>query len=158
MKSKINKIAVIGMGYVGLPLSLEFAKKDHVIGFDIDNIRIKSLKKGIDLTKEIKKKEILKSKKIKFSSDLEDLSDCNIYIVTVPTPVDSKNKPNLKPLLNATKMISKVLTKNNIVIYESTVFPGATEELCGPIIERNSGLKINLDIFLDILRKNKSWR
>ena len=148
MKSKINKIAVIGMGYVGLPLSLEFAKKDHVIGFDIDNIRIKSLKKGIDLTEEEKKKEILKSKKIKFSSDLEDLSDCNIYIVTVPTPVDSKNKPNLKPLLNATKMISKVLTKNNIVIYESTVFPGATEELCGPIIERNSGLKINLDIFL----------
>ena len=148
MKPIINKIAVIGMGYVGLPLSLEFAKKDHVIGFDIDNIRIKSLKKGIDLTEEVKKKEILKSKKIKFSSDLEDLSDCNIYIVTVPTPVDSKNKPNLKPLLNATEMISKVLTKNNIVIYESTVFPGATEELCGPIIERNSGLKINLDIFL----------
>ena len=141
-------IAVIGMGYVGLPLAVALAKKNYVVGFDIDKIRIDNLKKGIDLTEEVSKFQIQQSKKLKFSSNLSNLSNCKTYIVTVPTPVDKKNKPNLKAILNATKMISKILSKNNLVIYESTVFPGATEELCGPILEKNSGLKINTDLYL----------
>ena len=145
---KSEMIAVIGMGYVGLPLAVALAKKNYVVGFDIDKIRIDNLKKGIDLTEEVSKFQIQQSKKLKFSSNLSNLSNCKTYIVTVPTPVDKKNKPNLKAILNATKMISKVLSKNNLVIYESTVFPGATEELCGPILEKNSGLKINTDLYL----------
>ena len=123
-------------------------KKNNVIGFDIDKTRIINLKKGLDKTKEFLRNEILNSKNLKFSDKTSDLSKCEIYIITVPTPVDSKNKPNLKPLVNATKTISKVLSKNNLVIYESTVFPGATEELCGPILEKNSGFKINKNLYL----------
>ena len=148
MNHKNNMIAVIGMGYVGLPLSIALAKKNNVIGFDIDKTRIINLKKGLDKTKEFLRNEILNSKNLKFSDKTSDLSKCEIYIITVPTPVDSKNKPNLKPLVNATKTISKVLSKNNLVIYESTVFPGATEELCGPILEKNSGFKINKNLYL----------
>jgi UDP-N-acetyl-D-galactosamine dehydrogenase len=148
MNHKNNMIAVIGMGYVGLPLAIALAKKNNVIGFDIDKTRIINLKKGLDKTKEFLRNEILNSKNLKFSDKTSDLSKCEIYIITVPTPVDSKNKPNLKPLVNATKTISKVLSKNNLVIYESTVFPGATEELCGPILEKNSGFKINKNLYL----------
>ena len=148
MNQKNNILAVIGMGYVGLPLAVALAKENHVVGFDIDKIRINSLKKSIDQTGEISKNEIINSKKIKFSDKISDLSKCETYIITVPTPIDSDNKPNLKPLLNATKTISKVLSENNLVIYESTVFPGATEELCGPILEKNSGFKINKNLYL----------
>ena len=148
MNPKINKIAIIGMGYVGLPLAIALAKKNHVIGFDIDKKRIINLKNGIDQTKEMSKNEIINSKNLKFSDKILDLSKCEIYIITVPTPVDNNNQPNLKPLLNATKTISKVLSKNNLIIYESTVFPGATEEICGPILEKISGFKINKNLYL----------
>ena len=146
--SKNNMIAIIGMGYVGLPLAVALAKKNHVVGFDIDKIRINSLQKGVDYTREILKSEIINLNKLKFSDKISDLTECETYIITVPTPVDKNNKPNLKPLLNATKTISKVLSENNLVIYESTVFPGATEELCGPILEKNSGFKINKNLYL----------
>ncbi len=148
MTSKENKIAVIGLGYVGLPLALAFSKKNSVIGFDINKNRIKNLIKGIDDTGEVSKSEILISNKIKFSNNIDDLIKSNIYIVTVPTPVDKKKRPNLNSLLAATKTVSKVLKKNDLVIYESTVFPGVTEEICGPILEKNSGLKINKDLFI----------
>ena len=148
MKKSNTKIAVIGMGYVGLPLAIEFSKKKiKVVGFDINKKRIESLISGEDYTNEIDKKD-LKKTKVFFSNNLFDLRNCNIYIITVPTPVNNKNKPDLAPLLNATKSVSKILKKNDIVIYESTVFPGATEELCGPILEKETGLKINKDIFL----------
>ena len=148
MNYKNNMVAVIGMGYVGLPIAVALAKKNNVIGFDIDKIRVASLKKGIDKTNEFFKNEILKLKRLKFSDKVSDISKCETYIITVPTPVDSNNQPNLKPLLNATKTIAKVLSENNLVIYESTVFPGATEEVCGPVLEKNSGLKINKSLFL----------
>ena len=148
MNSKKDIIAIVGMGYVGLPLAVELSRKTNVIGFDIDKIRVNSLLKGIDVTEEVERHKILNSKKLKFSSNISDLIKCNTYIVTVPTPVDINNEPNLKPLMSATEMISKVLSKNNLVVYESTVFPGATEEICGPILERSSKLKINKNLFL----------
>ena len=148
MISKVELIAVIGMGYVGLPLAIELSKRNNVIGFDIDKLRVESLKNGVDLTEEVSKQQIQNSKNLKFSSNLSELANCEVYIVTVPTPVDNNNEPNLKPLLSATEMISKVLSKNNLVVYESTVFPGATEEICGPILERSSKLKINKNLFL----------
>ena len=148
MTSNKNKIAIIGLGYVGLPLALAFSKKNFVIGFDINENRVENLKRGVDQTGEVSKSDILASKKIKFTNNIYDLSQNNIYIITVPTPVDIKKKPNLNSLLTATKIVSKVLKKNDLVIYESTVFPGATEEICGPILEKNSGLKINKNLFL----------
>lgn len=148
MISKKNITAIVGMGYVGLPLAVELSKKTNVIGFDIDKIRVNSLLKGIDVTEEVARHKILNSKKLKFSSNINDLIKCNTYIVTVPTPVDINNEPNLKPLLSATEMISNVLSKNNLVIYESTVFPGVTEEICGPILEKNSKLRVNKNLFL----------
>ena len=144
----LKKIAIIGLGYVGLPLALAFSKKNFVIGFDVNEKRIKNLQNGFDISGELSKREILKYKNIQFSNNYSDLLKCEIFIVTVPTPIDSKNIPNLKPLLEATKTVSKVLKKKNIVIYESTVFPGATEEVCGPILEKYSGLKINKNLFL----------
>ncbi len=148
MNFKNLNIGVVGMGYVGLPLAVEFSKKLNVVGFDINNQRINELKKNIDVTKEVSKKELSKSKKIIFSNDPSYLKKCKIFIVTVPTPVDSKNKPDLNNLIKATNLISKIIKKNDIVIYESTVFPGATEEICGSILERKSGFKINKDFFL----------
>ena len=148
MTFRDETIAVIGMGYVGLPIAVALAKRNNVIGFDINKIRIDNLKNGIDLTEEVSKQQIQKSKNLKFSSNLLELSNCKTYIVTVPTPVNKKNKPDLRAILSATKMISTVLSRNNLVIYESTVFPGVTEELCGPILEKNSGLKINTNLYL----------
>ena len=141
-------IGVIGMGYVGLPLAIEFSKKFKVIGFDINDKRVDQLNKKIDVTKEVSKKDFSKLKKISFTRNVKNLSECKIFIITVPTPINSKNKPNLKPLIDATKLVSKVIKKNDIIIYESTVFPGATEEICGPILEKNTSFKINKDIFL----------
>ena len=148
MSSKNKNIGIIGMGYVGLPLAVALSKKNCVKGFDINKKRIEDLRNGVDLTSEVSKKEISYAKNLFFSNDITDLAECEIYIITVPTPVGKNNKPDLKPLINATKYISKLLKKNNLVIYESTVFPGATEEICGPILEKNSGLKVNKNLFL----------
>ena len=148
MNIKKKNVGIIGMGYVGLPLAIEFSKKLNVIGFDIKKERIKELNKGIDLTGEVSKKEILNSKRISFSTNIVDLKNCQIYIITVPTPINNKKKPNLTSILKATELVSKVADKNNIIIYESTVFPGVTEEICGPILEKRTGLKINKNLFL----------
>ncbi len=142
-----KKLCVIGLGYVGLPLALEFGKKFHTIGFDIDESKILDFKKGSDPMRELSKSEFLESKKITFTSDPESLKGNDVYIVTVPTPVDSNKKPNLNPLISASKIIGKYLQKNSIVIYESTVFPGATEEICVPVLEKESGLIFNKDFY-----------
>lgn len=141
------KIGVIGLGYVGLPLAVEFGKHYDVIGFDINHERIVDLKNGLDKTKESSRQEISNSKKLKFSNDIEELNTCNIFIVTVPTPINQYKSPDLYPLLNASKMIGGVLKKDDIVIFESTVYPGCTEEDCVPILESTSGLKYNQDFF-----------
>ena len=147
MVNKNIKLAVIGLGYVGLPLALAFSKKRHVIAFDIDEIRVKQLIKGNDKNREFKKEEIQFSKKIKFTSNKEDLGYANCYIITVPTPVNRSNKPNLNPLINASKIVSKFLKQSDIVIYESTVFPGCVEEVCVPILEKFSNLIFNKNFF-----------
>tara|TARA_Y100000996_G_scaffold415575_1_gene411352 strand:- start:4353 stop:5612 length:1260 start_codon:yes stop_codon:yes gene_type:complete len=144
---KNTKIAIIGQGYVGLPLAIEFGKKFNTIGFDINNNRILELKKFIDKTKEASSKMIKESKKLKFSYSINDIESCNIFIVTVPTPIDSYKTPDLKPIKSATIMLGKILKKDDIVIYESTVFPGCTEEVCVPILEKESNLKFNKDFF-----------
>lgn len=148
MMKLLNKnIAIIGLGYVGLPLAVEFGKKYNVIGFDIDEYRINDLKKGIDKTKETVKSDIESSKYLKFSSQVTDLSNSNIFIVTVPTPINQFKSPDLGPLLNASKMLGTVLKKDDIVIYESTVYPGCTEEECVPVLEKSSGLVFNKDFY-----------
>ena len=129
MFKKNPKISIIGMGYVGLPLSIEFGKYFDVVGFDLDKERINQLKKGKDTNLQYKKNSIIK-KKIKYTYDEDDLRDTNIFIVTVPTPLKLNNKPDLGPLISASKTIKNYLKKNNIVIYESTVYPGCTEEVC----------------------------
>ena len=142
-----HKIAVIGLGYVGLPLAVELGKKYKTIGFDINSDRIKSLNLGFDSTNELSEEDISTSKGISFSNNIEDISNATIYIVSVPTPIDSQNNPDLSPLLNAARMISKLLDKNNLVIFESTVYPGCTEEECVPILEKGSNLEYNVDFF-----------
>ena len=151
------KIGIIGLGYVGLPLAHAFSKKYKVIGFDIDQKRVEELNKGIDSTLEIEPKDLksvlpnytpsLKNFYLTVTSQFELLNDCNIYIVTVPTPIDNNNRPYLKPLLAASKTVAKVLKKDDIVIYESTVYPGVTEEICVPVLEKESKLKFNSDFF-----------
>lgn len=141
------KLVIIGLGYVGLPLALEFAKKRSVIGFDINNKRIRELKSGIDKNLETKKKELKKNKRLFFTSNIQDLESSNCYIITVPTPIDKFKKPDLKPLFNATKIICKFIKKGDLVIYESTVYPGCVEEQCVPLIEKLSRLKFNIDFF-----------
>lgn len=147
MKPQIN-IGIVGLGYVGLPLAIAFSKNFNVIGLDINPSRISELSKGIDSTLEIESSSLENNEKIYFTSKAEDLHDCNFIIVTVPTPVNAKNLPDLSPLVNASKMIAKVLKKDTTVIYESTVYPGATEEVCVPILEKESGLKFNEDFFV----------
>lgn len=140
-------IAIIGLGYVGLPLAVEFAKNKHrVIGFDINQNRIKDLKSGVDHTLEVSKEELLQSS-IKFSSDLNDLEAAQVYIITVPTPVDSSRQPDLSPIIAASKTVGSVLKKGDIVVYESTVYPGCTEEVCVPVLEKQSGLRFNQTFF-----------
>ena len=139
-KHKNIKLAIIGLGYVGLPLALEFAKKRSVIGFDINKNRIRELNSRFDKNLEFDKKELRKSKKLKFTNSVEELKSANCYIITVPTPIDKLKKPNLKPLLNASKFVGNILKKKNLVIYESTVYPGCVEEECVPILEKFSGL------------------
>ena len=142
-----EKIAIIGMGYVGLPLAIEFGKKQKTCGFDINEERISQLKNHDDVTKEVTKGEFLEASKLSFSSRETDIQDYSIYIVTVPTPIDKQKKPDLYPLETACICIAKNLNKGNLVIFESTVFPGATEEFCVPILEKNSNLKFNQDFY-----------
>lgn len=142
-----KKIAIIGLGYVGLPLAVEFGKKFNVLGFDINQSRVDELKKGIDKTLESNKEEIESSKFLNFSTNIEDLRNYNIFIVTVPTPINQFKSPDLKPLLAASELLGKVLKKDDIVIYESTVYPGCTEEDCVPVLEKFSGLKFNCDFY-----------
>ncbi|WP_375562458.1 nucleotide sugar dehydrogenase [Bernardetia sp. OM2101] len=141
------KLAIIGLGYVGLPLAVEFGKKYSTIGFDINENRIEELKKGYDKTLEVDKEGLQESKQLSFTTSLEKLAEATIYIVTVPTPVDLYKKPDLTPILAASKTVGKVLKKGDIVVYESTVYPGCTEEDCVPILEKESGLKFNQDFF-----------
>lgn len=143
----MDKIGIIGLGYVGLPLAVEFGKVMDVVGFDINQARIAELKQGHDRTAEVDVQELASAKKLTFSSDINDLKDVNIYIVTVPTPVDEFKKPDLTPLISASQTVGKVLDKGDIVIYESTVYPGCTEEVCVPQLEKASGLKFNVDFY-----------
>lgn len=152
-----TKITIIGLGYVGLPLAAEFAKKYKVIGFDINQARVEELNNASDFTLELSKQQLqnvlpqfntnLTDNYLKITNDLEEIKDSNIYIVTVPTPIDKYKKPNLKPLLKASETVGKVLKKDDIVIYESTVYPGCTQEDCVPVLEKYSGLKFNIDFF-----------
>ncbi|MCI4399880.1 MAG: Vi polysaccharide biosynthesis UDP-N-acetylglucosamine C-6 dehydrogenase TviB [Campylobacteraceae bacterium] len=141
------KIAIIGLGYVGLPLAVEFGKKYEVIGFDINKARIEELKNGYDRTLEVEEANLKSSANLAFSCNRDDLKSCNVFIVTVPTPVDEYKRPDLTPLIKASETIGTVLKKGDIVIYESTVYPGCTEEDCVPILERVSGLKFNVDFY-----------
>lgn len=140
-------IGIIGLGYVGLPLAVEFGKKFKTIGFDINDQRISALRELEDVTLEVEKEQLLSAKHLDFTTDISNLADCNIYIVTVPTPIDESKRPDLKPLLAASKTVGSVIKQGDIVIYESTVYPGATEEECIPVVEQASGLKFNRDFF-----------
>jgi UDP-N-acetyl-D-galactosamine dehydrogenase len=142
-----QNIAVIGLGYVGLPLAVEFGKKVKTVGFDINQIRIEELKSGHDRTLEVSDENMKSSSYISYSSNLEDIKACNYFIVTVPTPTDKNNRPDLTPLYKASETVGKVLKKGDIVIYESTVYPGVTEDECVPVLEKVSGLKFNIDFF-----------
>ncbi len=140
-------IAVIGLGYVGFPLAMELSKKYNTIGFDLDKTRVEELNNGFDRTNEISEKKILEQKSFKATSDKSDIKKSNIYIVTVPTPVEGNNTPNLEPLLSASAMVGELLIKNDLVIFESTVFPGCTEQVCVPVLEEKSNLVYNKDFF-----------
>ncbi len=142
------KICIVGLGYVGLPLAHAFAKKYKVVGFDINKTRIEELKEGYDRTLELNKEQLKEvENKISYSSNIKDIENSNFYIVTVPTPIDDSNRPDLTPLIKSSQMIGKVLKKDDIVVYESTVYPGVTEEVCVPELERESKLKFNKDFF-----------
>ncbi len=142
-----SKIAVIGLGYVGLPLAVEFGKSHSVVGFDIYEKRVKELKNGFDFTLEVSETELREASQLIFSSNVKEIEDCNVYIVTVPTPIDDNNAPDLTPLRKASAMLATVIKQGDVVIYESTVYPGATEEVCIPVIEKGSGLKFNEDFY-----------
>ncbi len=141
------RLAVVGLGYVGLPLAVEFGHKRPVVGFDINQRRIDELKNGNDFTLETSREELAAAKQLVFTTNIEDLRACNCYIVTVPTPIDEYKRPDLTPLIRASETVGKVLKKGDIVIYESTVYPGCTEEDCVPVLERVSGLKFNQDFY-----------
>ena len=147
IKKQDFKIAIIGLGYVGLPLAVEFGKKFKTVGFDINEIRIKELLDCKDSTKEVSRNQIMDSKSLVFSSNIDAIKNSNIFIVTVPTPIDVHKNPDLTPLINASKTVGSILKKNDIVIYESTVYPGATEEVCVPILEKQSNLIFNKDFY-----------
>ena len=143
----MERIGIIGLGYVGLPLAVEFGKIVETVGFDINQVRIQELRNGVDRTREVENEELIQSSRLKFTINLEDLREVNYFIVTVPTPVDEYKKPDLTPLIKASETVGKVLKKDDVVIYESTVYPGCTEEICVPVLERVSGLKFNSDFF-----------
>ncbi len=141
------KLAVVGLGYVGLPLAVEFGKKREVLGFDINQKRIAELQSGVDHTLEVSSEELKEATQLRFSAEGAELAKANTFIVTVPTPIDEYKQPDLTPLVKASETIGKVLKKGDIVIYESTVYPGATEEVCVPVLEKVSGLKYNVDFY-----------
>lgn len=141
------KIAVIGLGYVGLPLAVEFGKQHSVVGFDINASRIAALMAGTDHTLEVSNEELAVAIHLRYSSDIQTLKDCNFFIVTVPTPIDNSKQPDLTPLITASKAVGSLLKKDDIVVYESTVYPGATEEVCVPVLEEVSGLILNQDFY-----------
>ena len=141
----MKKIAVVGLGYVGLPLAAAFGEKRDIVGFDINAKRIAELKDGVDFTREVSREELAASKGLSFTDSVEGIRDCRIYIVTVPTPIDEFKSPDLTPLVKASESVGKVLKRGDIVIYESTVYPGATEEVCVPVLEKESGLVFNQD-------------
>lgn len=141
------KIAIIGLGYVGLPLAVEFGKEVPVVGFDIYQKRIDELQSGQDHTLEVSPKELKQATHLSYTTNLQQLADCNFFIVTVPTPIDEFKQPDLTPLVKASESIARVLKKGDVVVYESTVYPGATEEVCIPVLEKNSGLKFNQDFY-----------
>ncbi len=142
------RLAIVGLGYVGLPLAVEFAKQRPVVGFDIAERRIAELRNGHDVTRELSREELAEGKHLRFSTRASDIAECNFYIVTVPTPVSDDKRPDLGPVLSASNTIGKVLKKGDIVVYESTVYPGATEEDCVPVLEKVSGLRFNVDFFV----------
>lgn len=141
------RIGVLGLGYVGLPLAVYMGREFPIIGFDVKQDRIAELKRGTDRTREVSRQELKTATKLTFTNDVAELGDCNVYIVTVPTPIDTAKRPDLTPLKTASQMVAGMLKKGDIVIYESTVYPGATEEVCIPTIEQNTGLKYNVDFF-----------
>jgi len=147
MQQKDIKLAIIGLGYVGLPLAVEFGRKRPVVGFDINQRRIDELKAGKDATLETTAEELADAKQLSYTTNLDGLKACNCYIVTVPTPIDEYKRPDLTPLIKASETVGKVLKRGDIVIYESTVYPGCTEEDCVPVLEKHSGLKFNQDFF-----------
>jgi UDP-N-acetyl-D-glucosamine/UDP-N-acetyl-D-galactosamine dehydrogenase len=140
-----KKLAIIGLGYVGLPLAVEFGKRYDTVGFDINATRIAELKGGHDNTLEVSSEELAATTQLSYTSTLDDIRDCTVYIVTVPTPIDSAKRPDLTPLVRASESLAKVLKKGDIVVYESTVYPGCTEEICVPVLEKGSGLAFNRD-------------
>jgi UDP-N-acetyl-D-glucosamine/UDP-N-acetyl-D-galactosamine dehydrogenase len=142
------KLAIIGLGYVGLPLATEFAKRRDVVGFDINAARVEALKQGKDTTLEVSEEELREAKGLVYTTNPADIAQCNVFIVTVPTPIDEHKQPDLTPLIKASETIGKILKRGDIVIFESTVYPGATEEDCAPVLERFSNLKFNQDFFL----------
>jgi len=144
---KDKKICVVGLGYVGLPLAVEFGKIIDTVGFDINKKRLEELKNGVDKTLEVEPENLKKATKLSYTCDLEDTADCQYYIVTVPTPINEHKQPDLTPVIKGTETVAKVLKKGDIVIYESTVYPGCTEEICVPILEEMTGMKFNKDFF-----------
>ena len=145
MKPSQARIAVIGLGYVGLPLAVEFGKHYDTVGFDISAQRVAELRAGTDRTGEVD--DLGVSPRLSYSSDLEDIRSCNVYIVAVPTPIDDNHKPDLTPLISASRTVGQVISAGDVAIYESTVYPGATEDDCIPVIESVSGLRLNQDFF-----------
>jgi UDP-N-acetyl-D-galactosamine dehydrogenase len=147
LKLEDVKLAVVGLGYVGLPLAVEFGKQRAVVGFDVNQRRVKELRAGHDATLEVENDLLVQARGLEFTTDPKRLESCNVYIVTVPTPIDEHKRPDLTPLVKASETIGKALKHGDIVIYESTVYPGATEEECVPVLEKHSGLIFNVDFF-----------
>ena len=141
------EVGIVGLGYVGLPLAVEFGKRFRTVGFDIKTDRVDELRRGVDSTLEVDATELAAAKKLDFTTRLEDLRACRVFIVTVPTPIDDYKRPDLTPLVRASESVGRVLKKGDVVVYESTVYPGCTEEVCVPILERVSGLRFNRDFF-----------
>ncbi len=141
------KIGIVGLGYVGLPLAAEFGRRFETLGLDINPKRIEELQRGIDRSREVEAEELRRAERLKFTADPEDLAQCNVFVITVPTPIDQHKRPDLGPLTSASRTVGGLLKPGDVVIYESTVYPGATEEVCVPILERESGLRFNQDFF-----------
>jgi len=142
-----TRLAVVGLGYVGLPLAVAFGRHMSVLGYDINAARVNELRRGVDRTLEVPAEELAEASQLRYSDQLEDLRECNVFIITVPTPIDSARRPDFDPLLKSSQAIGSILKKGDIVIYESTVYPGVTEEVCVPVLERASGLKFNEDFY-----------